>query len=621
MTEPAQPTIPTPPASIGKYQIRGVLGRGGMGVVYAGFDPSIQRQVAIKTVSRAALDESAPLMLERFRREAQAAGKLVHPCIVQVHEYLEDEAYACIVMELVSGRSLFQRQQEQRRFRLPQVAAIVDQLLMALEFAHRHGVIHQDIKPSNILISTDGRVKVGDFGIAQIGTGTSLPTTDRFGTPHYMAPEQFLGQPSAPATDVYSAGVVAYELLLGQRPFSGTTAFVMRQVVDLDTRPTPPSQLDPRIAPELETAILTALAKRPQERFQSAAEFRNAFLNGVEVALRSGGYAHANEPITQEISRNLMGAAQVLRGLQGGAGDGPALTAPPRPAATSSARKPRLLVVDDEERILTALKALFRHDYHVFATSDPSHALRFIEKFHMHAIVSDQRMPVMQGNELLRRSKDISPTSMRLLLTGYSDLAAIVGSINEGEIFRFISKPWNNRELRQIVQQAVDIGLSIGEARVSRSLPTDGGEQLLVVDSGYEVLSAVRDLVGSRCVLRHAFAVHEALDLLDRHDIAVLVVNVETAPAECVALLKLLKQEKPQLLAIAVTSTSDSELMIELINQAQVFRFLNKPLNPQLVRQHVLAALERHHAFRQSPELLRTQQAESSAVTRASLAG
>ncbi|MCX7199710.1 MAG: protein kinase [Proteobacteria bacterium] len=600
------------PATIGKFEVHGILGRGGMGTVYSAFDPTIQRPVAIKALIKRALEpDQAMGILERFKREAQAAGRLMHPSIVQVYDYGESQEVAFIAMELVSGKTLHQRLLERRRYDLKQVGSIVEQLLTALEYAHQNGVIHQDIKPANILLTNDGRIKVTDFGIAHVESTRMVVNNEPLGTPHFMAPELINGGTATPSSDVYSAGTVAYELLTGQRAFSGTTAFVMRQVVDPDVRVAPPSVIDPRIAAELDAAVLKALSKQPAERFQNAAEFRLAFQRGIEATLRAVGDVAEPAPLSERATRNLSVAARLLRDATLGAGTASAARGD-RPAATrtpgkplSSAHKPRLLVVDDEERILNSLKALFRDDFHVFATSNCNHALRFVEKFHMHAIISDQRMPEMLGVELLRRAKITSPTSMRLLLTGYSDLNAIVDSINEGEIFRFINKPWNNRDLKQIVHEAVEIGLTVGERRVMRVNPELRQEMaVLVVDPSYELLRSTKEMLVGVCQIRHAIDAESAMDQIDQHPVTIVLIDVEFAGAEGVALLKTLKHEKPGILSIVVTNASDSELMIELINQAQIFRFLNKPVNQQLVRSHLLAALERAQLLRESPELV-----------------
>ena len=213
------------PTTIGKYQIQGVLGQGGMGIVYRAFDPAIQRPVAIKVITKSALDPAdLQYALTRFRHEAQAVGRLTHPRIAAIYDYGEDDDIAYIVMELVNGKSLFQHMQDQAQFGLKEIGEIVRQLLDGLGYAHEQGVVHRDIKPSNILINDDGRLKISDFGIARLDSSTLTQVGEIMGTPGYMAPEQFLGTDIDARSDIYSVGVIAYELLADRRPFTGNNA-------------------------------------------------------------------------------------------------------------------------------------------------------------------------------------------------------------------------------------------------------------------------------------------------------------------------------------------------------------------------------------------------------------
>jgi serine/threonine-protein kinase len=228
------------PATIGKYQVHGVLGQGGMGVVYRAFDPAIKRPVAIKTITKSALDPAdLQYALTRFRHEAQAVGRLTHPRIAGIYDYGEDADIAWIVMELVNGQSLFHHLQGDARFGLKEIGELIRQLLDGLGYAHGLGVIHRDIKPSNILVNDDGRLKLTDFGIARIDSSTLTQVGEIMGSPGYMSPEQFLGTEIDARGDIYSVGIITYELLTGRRPFTGNNAEVMRQA--LNERPQNPS--------------------------------------------------------------------------------------------------------------------------------------------------------------------------------------------------------------------------------------------------------------------------------------------------------------------------------------------------------------------------------------------
>jgi len=284
------------PDYLGKYQILEQIGRGGMGAVYKGFDPAIRRNVAVKAINKSSLEEAElTYMMARFRHEAQAVGRLVHPRIIAVYDYGEDGDYAYIVMELVEGKSLLEHLKQGATYDLREVAEIIRQLLEPLGYCHAQGVIHRDVKPSNILINSDGRIKLGDFGIASIEASELTRLGDVLGTSYYMAPEQFLGTAVNGLADLYSVGVIAYELLTGQKPFVGPTAVVIQKV--LNEPPRDPSDLNPVLGPELNAVILKALAKKPEERFSNAREFSEAFRQAIEVSLyKESGAAEAPAP-------------------------------------------------------------------------------------------------------------------------------------------------------------------------------------------------------------------------------------------------------------------------------------------------------------------------------------
>ena len=594
------------PQKIGKYEIQDVLGKGGMGSVYRGFDPAISRAVAIKAIAKASVgEEDLKHIMQRFRHEAQAVGRLVHPRIVQIYDYGEDDAVAYIVMELVNGKTLAQHLQQEVNYETREVGEIIRQLLDGLEHAHAAGVIHRDVKPSNILINNDGRIKISDFGIARIESSQLTQVGDVLGTPHYMAPEQFLGTNIELQADLYSVGVIAYELLTGRKPFTGNSAAVMHQV--LNTVPADPSTLKPKLSPLIDRVLQKALAKKRDDRYQSAHEFSDAFRAAIDATLKMAG--SATSPAAGAPDGNaLMNAARLLTGTSIAAsrmdGDTTA-TGDSAISIDTGVKLARLLVVDDEERILSALKSLFRQRYHVFTTTDGNKALDFMSRYHVHVIISDQRMPIMPGVELLRRSQAISANSVRILLTGYSDLASIVGSINDGEVYRFISKPWDNTELQTIVAEAATIALQLADTKtIAAELPRKMDAGVLVIDHDEEIFRVARELIGGMCPVVYAPDVDAALAVMQSREIAVVITDIEAGNGQLNAMLKLLKQENPQILTIVVTTASDSELVIELINQAQIFRFLNKPVNVKMLKGHVHAALQRYLTYQQSPALV-----------------
>jgi len=607
------------PATIGKYQVQDVLGQGGMGIVYRAFDPAIERTVAIKVITKSALDPSdLQYVLTRFRHEARAVGRLTHPRIAAIYDYGEDDDLAYIVMELVNGKSLFHHLQGEARFGLKESGELVRQLLDGLGYAHAQGVVHRDIKPSNILINDDGRLKLTDFGIARLDTSTLTQVGEIMGSPGYMSPEQFLGTDIDARGDIYSVGVIAYELLAARRPFIGNNAEVMRQA--LNERPSSPSDLNPKISVQLDWAVHKALAKKREDRFQTAKEFSDAFVKGIEASLRQARRAPtlATDEPTQRIDPKLVQAARMLAGLQQARADSPAQparaagsapAAPESPEAAAGGKKARILFVDDEERIVNALRSVFRAHYHVFTATNGPEALEFVRKFQPHVVVSDQRMPEMTGVELLRRVKALAPNTVRMLLTGYSDLAAIVGSVNDGEVFRFISKPWDNQEIQKIIADAAAIAFDLAATAATPPILPDRMEAgVLVIEAQDEILRTVTRLIGGACPVYHAKSLDGGLGQLETHETALIVADVANRGEEIIAAFKALKSERPEILSIVVTEASDSELVIELINQAQIFRFINKPVNPELLRQHVQAALIRYQSFKQNPHLTRQHQ-------------
>ncbi|HET8832946.1 MAG TPA: serine/threonine-protein kinase [Casimicrobiaceae bacterium] len=261
------------PTHLGKYEIEGVLGKGAMGIVYKAHDPHIERTVAIKTVRKDLLDaDLAAHFMARFRNEARAAGRLHHPNIVAIYEYGEAENVAYIAMEYVDGIGLREYLNRKARFELSQVIAILTQLLAALEFAHAQGVVHRDIKPANLILAPGGELKVADFGIARIDASNMTMTGMVMGTPSYMAPEQCQGLPSDHRADLFSVGVVLYELLTGARPFEGSVESIAYKICH--ENPRAPSELSPlTLPPAMDGLVATALAKRPDDRFQQARAF------------------------------------------------------------------------------------------------------------------------------------------------------------------------------------------------------------------------------------------------------------------------------------------------------------------------------------------------------------
>jgi serine/threonine protein kinase len=258
----------------GRYEILGELGRGAMGVVYRATDPVIGRTVAVKTIrlSEEGTGLSRPELLSRFQTEARAAGLLTHPNIVVVYDAGEENGLYYITMELIEGKSLQALLDSGHSFPVPRVLRIMEQTCSALQFAHDRSIIHRDIKPANLMLTADDTVKVTDFGTAKIlQFGTVQQTTHVMGTPSYMSPEQVKGRPVDGRSDIFSLGVLLYEILTGEKPFPGQSiTTVIYKIVNEE--PIPPRTLDPSIHQGLSDIVMRALAKEPEVRYQSCRE-------------------------------------------------------------------------------------------------------------------------------------------------------------------------------------------------------------------------------------------------------------------------------------------------------------------------------------------------------------
>ncbi|MDR3388246.1 MAG: response regulator [Rudaea sp.] len=286
-----------------------------------------------------------------------------------------------------------------------------------------------------------------------------------------------------------------------------------------------------------------------------------------------------------------------------------------------SAKRATVLFVDDEERIVRSLRVLFRARYDVLVTTSGREALEIVRSRPVHAVISDQRMPEMLGVELLRQVREASPSTMRLLLTGYSDLQAIVASVNEGEIFRFIEKPWQQQYLIETVEQATHIAMREFEPRpdmpeaakpiASTSVPI-GGLKLLVIDEDADTFRLARELVTERNEVRHAIDVETALAMLGEDEIAIVIAELQHRQDDIAGTLKTLKRYNPGTLTIAVSSLRDSRTLIELINQGQVYRFLPKPLSRELLRRSLRSAFDHYAQIKAAPLLLRRHVVEQS---------
>ena len=271
---------------LGRYELIRVLGKGAMGVVYEGRDPNLDRRVAIKTVKVENLSEEAAAEYEaRFRTEARSAARLQHPNIVSVYDSDRDGDIAFLVMEYIQGDDLKHHLDRGVRYSLEQSLKMIRDLLSALDYAHKQGIVHRDIKPANLLLEASGRVKLTDFGVARIQDSGEATRTQgsMVGTLKYMSPEQVQGQKIDSRADLFSVGVVLYQLLTDKRPFDGDNDFsIIHQIIGHN--PPPPSSFNARLPTAIDAVVARALAKNRDDRFATARDFASALQSAIRRA-------------------------------------------------------------------------------------------------------------------------------------------------------------------------------------------------------------------------------------------------------------------------------------------------------------------------------------------------
>jgi len=304
----------------------------------------------------------------------------------------------------------------------------------------------------------------------------------------------------------------------------------------------------------------------------------------------------------------------------------PTPAAAPERVAPRAVGRPTILFLDDEDRILNALAALFRYKYQVFTATTGAQALAILRQCHVHVVVSDQRMPGMTGVEFLRQAKAASPRTVRILLTGFSDLSAIIDSVNDGEVYRFLNKPWGNQEIQAVIADALAIGLALEAGtpvadtgaelvrEAPAAAPNDSRPAVLMLHDDRETFERIRPLLDPKDTLVHARTVDECLEALQTKTVAVVVSDLQVGRRDTSELLKVLKQEHPQILTIVLAESADADHVVELINQAKIFRYILAPFKPQKLKFFIDSALAQFHRYRAAPALLGDQRTDVAAA-------
>jgi DNA-binding NtrC family response regulator len=282
-------------------------------------------------------------------------------------------------------------------------------------------------------------------------------------------------------------------------------------------------------------------------------------------------------------------------------------------------KKGRILCVDDEPNISRALQWLLQKDFDVMTANSGSEGLSLVKQNDFDVVISDHRMPMMTGVELLREVKKLSPRTVRILLTGYSDLQAIVRSVNESEVYRFINKPWNISELPKVVEQAAIIARTqpaeVPEPELTEDMPiAASGESVLLIDDNPQMLAAIEDAVGDLVTVLYAANLAEAVALLDAQPVSVIISETKVGTIDATRLIRLMKQRHPEIVTVMLTGQSDADVVTRLINQGQIYRFVPKPVRSGYLKLIIHSALAKHRKLKETPSLTGRHLVESTSA-------
>ncbi len=431
----------------GRYEVLEQIGRGGVGAVYKGLDPVLDRIVALKVLHPASGEDKD--FYERFRHEARLVAGLRHPNILQVHDFGEDDGLAYLVTEYIGGGTLDARLHE--RLGPQQAFSYVKPLTDALTYAIQRGIIHRDIKPSNILIQDDGSPVLADFGLARVlqSGHTFTPGDVIVGTPDYMSPEVALGKRADHRTDIYALGVLLYRMTVGNTPFSGASPAAV--LVAHAQQPVPrPTDLDPSFDKQLEAVILKCLAKDPDDRFQSAEDLADQMLRFAPVT--------DGEPVRHPLPAAPVAHAQTT-----------ATASAPR-GAEAPGQPIRVFLVEDHPLLLEAVSRLLQREERIAVVGEAGSgedALLQLESIACDVVVMDIALPGISGIEATRKLKATSPDVNVLILSAYGE-ASLADAIAAGAD-GYMLKTAAHEELRDAILD-VSMGRSPIHPSLSRTL-------------------------------------------------------------------------------------------------------------------------------------------------------
>ncbi len=645
----------------GKYQIEAELGKGVHGTVYRATHVEQQRAYALKLIDAAALEQRA---IEPFRAYSGGLARVRHPGIARFVEMVSEGPEVGLVFELAEGSPLSALLKEGAFPEPKKAWDILRQMLEALAYAHQQGAVHRNIKPGNVILNADGSVVICDLGVSilyvakeetaieyyspehirrgkitarsdlyqvgalayQLVTGKLPFTGDGEELRRAILEDTILDPSSHNKGLAWQLDWVIQKAVAKQPEARYNAAIEMAEGMRLGLQDTVGRPLDiPKPPPVTTAPIAIAEASVPEPSVSAPEPAPTAAAKPVVPAPAAAAKpappppapppaapaaakpqapppappaaekpasppAAAPKPAAQPSL--LMQNAKVLAAKA-------AAPAPEKPTPAGSG-KPNVLFVDDDPRILNALAALFRQEYNVQIAEGGAAALEIMARGPIQVIVSDQRMPGVTGVELLQQVRKLSPSTVRMLLTGYTDLASLVGSINHGEIFRFVMKPWENDELRVALAEAVRTARELAAtAPAAVSAPRSAGS-LLVIDPQEGVARGLERLLAGSARVILVGTVADAAKVMAKEEIAAIVADIGTGMDGLVALFRQIRAKRPGVLSILLTDEPDAELAIELVNRAHVFRLLPKPVSARDLRTQVAEALRRYSVYKQT---------------------
>lgn len=440
------------PEKVEGFRIGALLGKGGMGEVYRGYDERLERPVAIKVIRPEVLENAT--MRGRFLREARTAAQLNHAAIVQIYQILECEIQDYIVMELLEGKTLSDLLRD-GPMELERALALMRHIAGGLAAAHSKGIVHRDLKAGNILVTAGDRPKILDFGLAKhLHRSTALSSAGAVvGTFHCMSPEQAQGRKVDHRSDLFSFGVLLYQVLTGRKPFQGrNTGEILARICT--QWHVPVWQVDPKIPHGVSSLIDQLLEKDPGCRPARAAD-----VEALLARLSEGGDFLAEQDATLEQTTIALDSGTSPRSFEV-FGEFHGSSAHRQSQMVEDTREAHLkapvLYVDDEESNLVLFERVFEDDYEIHTARSAREAIDILRRQAIHLVITDQRMPGMTGVQLLEVIQAEFPETVRMILTCYSEVDAIINAINMGRVYQYITKPWEENELRVVIDRALE---------------------------------------------------------------------------------------------------------------------------------------------------------------------